>query len=109
MSKQPTIVVTGTAGFIGSVVVQYLNEQGFDQLILVDDFGVEAKRQNWEHKKFYKLMERQSFVEQLPTLDFTIDAIIHLGARTDTTEFDYAIHEELNLNYLNSNFNMIIF
>ena len=79
MSKQPTIVVTGTAGFIGSVFVQYLNEQGFNQLILVDDFGVEAKRNNWEKKQFIKVIERQAFLEQLPSLDFTIDAIIHLG------------------------------
>ena len=43
MTKQPSIVVTGTAGFIGSVFVQYLNEQGFTNLLLVDDFGVEAK------------------------------------------------------------------
>ena len=48
MSKQPIIVVTGAAGFIGSVFVQYLNEQGFNQLLLVDDFGVEEKRKNWE-------------------------------------------------------------
>ena len=99
MSKQPTLVVTGTAGFIGSVFVQYLNEQGFNQLILVDDFGVEAKRNNWEQKQFLKVIERQAFLEQLPLLDFTIDAIIHLGARTDTTEFDYAVHEELNVKY----------
>ena len=99
MSKQPTLVVTGTAGFIGSVFVQYLNEQGFNQLILVDDFGVEAKRNNWEQKQFLKVIERQAFLEQLPNLDFTIDAIIHLGARTDTTEFDYAVHEELNVKY----------
>ena len=39
MSKQPTIVITGTAGFIGSVMVQYLNEKGFTNLLLVDDFG----------------------------------------------------------------------
>ena len=50
MSKQPTIVVTGAAGFIGSVFVQFLNEQGLNQLLLVDDFGVEAKRGNWETK-----------------------------------------------------------
>jgi ADP-L-glycero-D-manno-heptose 6-epimerase len=99
MSKQPILVVTGTAGFIGSVFVQYLNEQGFNQLILVDDFGVEAKRNNWEQKQFLKVIERQAFLEQLPNLDFTIDAIIHLGARTDTTEFDYAVHEELNVKY----------
>ena len=99
MTKQPSIVITGTAGFIGSVFVQYLNEQGFNQLILVDDFGVEAKRNNWEQKQFLKVIERQAFLEQLPLLDFTIDAIIHLGARTDTTEFDYAVHEELNVKY----------
>jgi ADP-L-glycero-D-manno-heptose 6-epimerase len=99
MSKQPTIVVTGTAGFIGSVCVQFFNECGWDQLLLVDDFGVEAKRKNWEQKQFIKVIERQSFIEQLPSLDFTIDAIVHLGARTDTTEFDYSVHEELNVEY----------
>lgn len=99
MMKQPTLVVTGTAGFIGSVFVQYLNEQGFNQLVLVDDFGVETKRKNWEQKQFLKVIERQSFLEQLSSLDYKIDAIIHLGARTDTTEFDYAIHEELNVQY----------
>ena len=99
MSKQPTIVVTGTAGFIGSVCVQFFNERGWNQLLLVDDFGVEAKRKNWEQKQFVKVIERQSFIEQLPSLDLTIDAIVHLGARTDTTEFDYAIHEELNVEY----------
>ena len=105
MTKQPTIVVTGTAGFIGAVFVQYLNEQGLNHLILVDDFGVEAKRNNWEKKQFIKVIERQSFLEQLPDLDFTIDMIVHLGARTDTTEFNYAIHEELNLAYSKSLWN----
>ncbi len=99
MSKQPTIVVTGTAGFIGSVCVQFFNEQGWNQLLLVDDFGVEAKRKNWEQKQFIKVIERQSFIDQLSDLEYTIDAIVHLGARTDTTEFNYAIHEELNVQY----------
>jgi ADP-L-glycero-D-manno-heptose 6-epimerase len=34
--------------------------------------------------------------------EYDIDIIIHLGARTDTTEFNYAIHEELNLEYSKS-------
>jgi ADP-L-glycero-D-manno-heptose 6-epimerase len=105
MSKQPTIVVTGTAGFIGSACVQFFNEQGLNQLLLVDDFGVEAKRNNWEKKQFVKVIERQSFIEQLYDIDFTIDAIVHLGARTDTTEFNYAIHEELNVEYSKSLWN----
>jgi hypothetical protein len=37
---QNSIIVTGAAGFIGSCMVQYLNEQDFENLILVDDFGV---------------------------------------------------------------------
>jgi ADP-L-glycero-D-manno-heptose 6-epimerase len=99
MTKQPIIVVTGAAGFIGSVFVQYLNEQGLDQLLIVDDFGVESKRKNWESKKFIKAIERQAFLAQLETDEHGIDLIVHLGARTDTTEFNYAIHEALNVEY----------
>jgi ADP-L-glycero-D-manno-heptose 6-epimerase len=99
MTKQPSIVVTGTAGFIGSVFVQRMNELGFTNLLLVDDFGVEAKRKNWEGKIFSKIIERQAFLAQLDNDELQIDIIVHLGARTDTTEFNYAIHEELNVAY----------
>jgi ADP-L-glycero-D-manno-heptose 6-epimerase len=102
MSKQPTIVVTGTAGFIGSVMVQLLNEKGLTNLLLVDDFGVEEKRKNWEQKQYTKVIERQAFLDQLMNNEYEIDIIIHLGARTDTTEFNYAIHEELNVAYSKS-------
>jgi ADP-L-glycero-D-manno-heptose 6-epimerase len=105
MSKQPTIVVTGAAGFIGSACVQFFNEQGLNQLLLIDEFNVEKKRSNWEKKQYIKVIERQSFIRQLTDLKITIDAIVHLGARTDTTEFNYAIHEELNLEYSKSLWN----
>ena len=52
MEKSSTIVVTGAAGFIGSCVVTALNEKGFRNLLLVDDFGIETKRNNWEQKAF---------------------------------------------------------
>jgi ADP-L-glycero-D-manno-heptose 6-epimerase len=93
------IVVTGAAGFIGSCVVKWLNEQGYTQLLLVDDFGEEEKRRNWESAKFIRNIERQAFFDWLEENHPSIDLIIHLGARTDTTEFNYAIHEELNLKY----------
>lgn len=99
MNHQSNIIVTGAAGFIGSCMVQYLNEQGFENLILVDDFGVEEKRKNWESKKFDQIVERYNLFDWLQKNDPKIDFVIHLGARTDTTEFNYAIHEELNVQY----------
>ena len=93
------IVITGAAGFIGSCMVQYLNEKGFTNLILVDDFGIESKRVNWESKQYEAIVERQSLFEWLERNEPTIEVFIHLGARTDTTEFNYAIHEELNVIY----------
>lgn len=98
-SKLQTVIVTGAAGFIGSCMVQYLNEQGYENLYLVDDFGVEAKRKNWESKKFTQIVERHNLFDWLNEKDPKIDFVIHLGARTDTTEFDYEVHRELNYNY----------
>lgn len=98
-SKLQTLIVTGAAGFIGSCMVEYLNEQGYENLILVDDFGVEAKRKNWENKKFIQIVERHFLFDWLNTKAPKIDAVIHLGARTDTTEFNYEVHRELNYNY----------
>jgi len=98
-STKKYIVVTGAAGFIGSCMVQFLNDNGYTNLILVDDFGVETKRKNWEKKQFEVIVERQSFFEWLHIHQPTIEFVIHLGARTDTTEFDYTIHQALNVEY----------
>ena len=99
MSKDLHIMVTGAAGFIGSCMVKYLNEQGYVNIYLVDDFGVEEKRNNWQNKQFVAIVERYNLLDWLHQHQPKLDAVIHLGARTDTTEFDYAIHEELNLEY----------
>ena len=99
MQQSATIVVTGAAGFIGSCIIQSLNDKGFENLLLVDDFGIESKRKNWEGKNFLEVLERHSFFDWLELHKPKIDLIIHLGARTDTTEFNYAIHEELNVVY----------
>ena len=93
------IIVTGAAGFIGSCMVQFLNENGYENLILVDDFGIEEKRRNWEGKNYEAIVERRSLFDWLKQHEPQVDAVIHLGARTDTTEFDYAIHQELNVEY----------
>lgn len=101
MAAPPYIIVTGAAGFIGSCMVQYLNDNGYSNLILADDFGVEEKRKNWEPKSYAHVVERYNLFNWLQehSDNINIQIIIHLGARTDTTEFNYAIHEELNLQY----------
>ena len=99
LNTSSQIIVTGAAGFIGSCMVQYLNENGYENLILVDDFGVEAKRVNWQHKSYAHIVERYNLFDWLELYQEKIDFVFHLGARTDTTEFDYSIHQELNVDY----------
>ncbi len=93
------IVITGAAGFISSCLVAKLNLNGFSDLVLVDDFSIIAKRACWEHKKYRTLVERDVFFEWLKNNQQQVEFIFHLGARTDTTEFDTKVFDELNLNY----------
>jgi ADP-L-glycero-D-manno-heptose 6-epimerase len=100
MIKQDSvIIVTGAAGFIGSCVVQYLNELGYYNLILVDEFNRDDKKPNLEEKKYQLTIEREDLFAWLYSNKPVIDFVIHLGARTDTTEFNYAIHQHLNVEY----------
>jgi ADP-L-glycero-D-manno-heptose 6-epimerase len=99
INTDDVIVVTGAAGFIGSCMVGYLNEKGFDNLVLVDEFDEEEKDLNLLHKKYLVRVERENFFEWLGREKPVVAFVFHLGARTDTTEFDYAIHQRLNVEY----------
>jgi len=102
MNKTSTIVVTGAAGFIGSCLTGFLNEKGYDNLILVDEFSRLDKVDNLKNKKFRNQVERDDFFQWLALRKPEIEFVFHLGARTDTTEFDYAVHQRLNLEYSQS-------
>jgi ADP-L-glycero-D-manno-heptose 6-epimerase len=93
------IIVTGAAGFIGSCLVARLNQEGFNDLVLVDDFSKTEKQPNFEGKKYTLLVDRSHFIEWLKTNEDQVQFVFHLGARTDTTEFNKAIFDELNLEY----------
>lgn len=99
MNKNAYIVITGAAGFIGSCLVSFLNEKGFENLILVDEFDDEEKELNLLHKKYLVRVERENFFEWIIREKPTVDFVFHLGARTDTTEFDYSVHQHLNVDY----------
>lgn len=93
------IVVTGAAGFIGSCFIQKLNNEGFKDIIAVDDFSKPEKNKNLEGKHITQKVNRTNFFKWLESSHKFVEFIFHLGARTDTTEFDYSVLEELNLEY----------
>jgi len=93
------IVVTGAAGFIGSCFIQKLNNEGFRDIIAVDDFSKPEKNKNLEGKIITQKVDRAHFFNWLNGRYKFVEFIFHLGARTDTTEFDYSVLEELNLEY----------
>lgn len=105
MDQNSTILLTGAAGFIGSYMTGFLNNQGYENLILVDEFDEEEKELNLHTKEFKVRVEREDLFEWLQKENPSVDFVFHLGARTDTTEFDYSIHEKLNVEYSKSIWN----
>ena len=99
MHQNKTILLTGAAGFIGSYMTGYLNAQGFEDIILADEFDEDEKELNLHTKKYRVRVERDDLFEWLDRENPDIDIVFHIGARTDTTEFDYSIHEKLNVEY----------
>jgi ADP-L-glycero-D-manno-heptose 6-epimerase len=99
MDRNSVILVTGAAGFIGSCMVGYLNRKGYHNIIIVDEFDDENKKLNYEDKKITARVDRNGLFDWLNDHPMQIDFVFHLGARTDTTEFDYAILEKLNVDF----------
>jgi ADP-L-glycero-D-manno-heptose 6-epimerase len=93
------IIVTGAAGFIGSCLVEKLNQEGFNDIVLVDDFSDQQKMKNLDGKTFSAKVHRNEFLSWLRVNHKLVQFIFHIGARTDTTEFDVEIFNKLNLNY----------
>ena len=93
------IIVTGAAGFIGSCVVGELLRAGYADIVAVDDFAKLGKSRNLEGKKLTARIERDQFLAWLDANENQVQFIFHLGARTDTTEFDHRIFDELNVRY----------
>lgn len=84
------IIVTGGAGFIGSAFVWKLNQEGIDNIILVDRLGTSDKWKNLVNLRFVNYVHKDDFLEMIDTdmVPFKIDAIIHMGACSSTTERD---------------------
>jgi ADP-L-glycero-D-manno-heptose 6-epimerase len=98
-TKMKQIVVTGAAGFIGSCLVRKLCESGHKQIVGVDDFSVEAKLKNTLGKTCLEKIDRKNFFSWLDATAENVQFVLHIGARTDTTETDWELLNELNLSY----------
>lgn len=93
------IVVTGAAGFIGSCLISKLNAHNFNAVVAVDKFDNPIKNKNLEGKKMHTRVDRDDFFDWLDAHQETVEFIFHIGARTDTAEFDRELLAELNTTY----------
>lgn len=80
-------------------MLHYLGRQGRGNLVIVDRFAPVDKKANWENGPFALAVERGELFDWLAKEKPTVSHFIHLGARTDTTEFDMAVHQLLNVEY----------
>ncbi len=93
------IIITGAAGFIGSCLVNKLNNKGHSAIVVADDFSDPDKMKNLRGKSVAHFVHRDDLFGWLEKNHAFVEAVYHLGARTDTTETDPAIFNRLNLEY----------
>lgn len=93
------IVITGGAGMIGSIVAWQLNRQGRDDLLLVDRLTHPEQWQNLCHRTYVDYLDKDELFPWLERHGTQVEAVIHMGAISDTTERDWNRLIEANLRY----------
>ena len=98
-NQKPILVITGAAGFIGSCLLAEYARKNTHHLIAVDDFTIEKKQANFVHTTSAEFIDREVFLDWFSAHAAQVDAVLHIGARTNTTEQDLAILDHLNFQY----------
>lgn len=82
------IIVTGGAGFIGSAFVWRLNKAGIEDIVIVDRLGQQDKWKNLVNRRFTDFIHKDDFLPLIceDRVPFPVEAVIHMGACSATTE-----------------------
>ena len=93
-----SVIVTGGAGFIGSCIVRSLNDRGRGDIVIVDDIASTDKWMNIRNKRYLTYIHKNDLFEELSHMD-GVEAIIHMGACSSTTERDFDYLWKNNFEY----------
>jgi ADP-L-glycero-D-manno-heptose 6-epimerase len=93
------LVITGGAGFIGSVLAARLNEAGHSDLVIVDRLGSGEKWRNIAKRDVFEIVPIDGLLEWLDQFGTRVEAVFHLGANSSTTATDADEIVATNLNY----------
>lgn len=93
------IVITGAAGMIGSMVAWQLNQQGRDDLVIVDSIAHPEQWQNLCHRRYGQYLDKSELADWLKCNADNVTAVIHMGAISATTEHDWKRLLDHNIRY----------
>lgn len=93
------IIVTGAAGFIGSCLIGRLNKENFNAIVAVDKIDALEKNKNLAGKKILKKVDRDNFISWFDHNFEEVEFIFHIGAITDTAEFDKELLWKFNTDF----------
>jgi ADP-L-glycero-D-manno-heptose 6-epimerase len=91
------LLVTGGAGFIGSNVVAALNDAGRADVVVCDMLGHEGKWRNLAKRQLADVVPANELMDWLTGK--SLDAVIHLGAISETTATDGDLVVETNFRF----------
>ena len=96
------IIVTGGLGFIGSNIIHALNACGVTDIIVVDDFTDGTKFANVSDAHIADYLDKDEFLARVKKgqrFNRKLDALLHQGACSATTEWNGKLVMENNFTY----------